>query len=214
MRRLSKRRPVFHSEADFQHELAWEIKLVSEGTDVRLERRLPWEGPRNSVDIWLETIGGPAVIELKYWTRALEVTVSGEQFSLRDQAAHDLARHDFLKDLRRVEQVVASGLADTGWVVALSNDHLYWKMSRPNTIDRAFLLYEGRRAEGMLAWSGRASAGTRKGREDGIRLSGAYEMRWSRFSRAGDEPASDFRYLLTEVQGTRPAPTNATALRG
>jgi hypothetical protein len=43
MNRLALRRPVFHSEADFQHGLAWQIQLDHPDARVRLETR-PLEG--------------------------------------------------------------------------------------------------------------------------------------------------------------------------
>lgn len=37
MRRLALRRPVFHSEADFQHDFAWEAHSMDPNLRVRLE---------------------------------------------------------------------------------------------------------------------------------------------------------------------------------
>ena len=34
---LSAKRPVFHSEADFQHAFAWEVHLLDPRIEVRLE---------------------------------------------------------------------------------------------------------------------------------------------------------------------------------
>ena len=39
LRRLATRRPVFHSERDFQVALAWEVKLADPEIDVYLETR-------------------------------------------------------------------------------------------------------------------------------------------------------------------------------
>ena len=38
---LAERRPVFHSEADFQHELAWLVRERYSDVGVRLERPVP-----------------------------------------------------------------------------------------------------------------------------------------------------------------------------
>ena len=44
MRALASHRPVFHSEADFQHALAWQIHRMLPGAVIRLEYRpLPTE---------------------------------------------------------------------------------------------------------------------------------------------------------------------------
>lgn len=51
MSALAKDRPVFHSEADFQHALAWEIHRRWPETSVRLEFRVPKLGYH--LDTWM-----------------------------------------------------------------------------------------------------------------------------------------------------------------
>ena len=101
---LAKRRPVFHSEADFQHELAWTIRERHPDAGIRLEYPLPLDGPRRVIDIWLTD--GPTAIELKYWK-------GGE--------ALDLARYDFRKQIDHLESLIADLWIDTGYVVAATN---------------------------------------------------------------------------------------------
>ena len=70
---LARERPVFHSEADFQFALAWQIREAT-GLDVRLEYpRVPNE--RVYLDIWLPE--AKAAIELKYFKKKLDVEVGG-----------------------------------------------------------------------------------------------------------------------------------------
>ena len=38
--KLAKKRPVFHSEADFQHALAWELQLDDPTAGIRLEKQV------------------------------------------------------------------------------------------------------------------------------------------------------------------------------
>lgn len=38
LKELAKKRPVFHSEADFQHALAWEIQITYPDANIRLEK--------------------------------------------------------------------------------------------------------------------------------------------------------------------------------
>lgn len=47
MSQLAGTRPIFHSEADFQHALAWEIQNQHPQAAVRLEYRPPFLTGRN-----------------------------------------------------------------------------------------------------------------------------------------------------------------------
>ena len=64
---LAKERPVFHSEADFQHALAWVIRERHPAIKVRLEYPVTLDGKRGHVDIWLRDADWERALELKYW---------------------------------------------------------------------------------------------------------------------------------------------------
>ena len=71
MASLADRRKVFHSEADFQHALAWRIQQAMPESQIRLEVDvLQVERRRRFLDIWLPVEG--IAIELKYKTRGFE----------------------------------------------------------------------------------------------------------------------------------------------
>jgi hypothetical protein len=200
---LSRDRPVFHSERDFQHALAWQVHLHHPDAAIRLETR-PLPGKAMFLDLAVSVAGRRAAIELKYLVRALTATVNSEQFTLRDQSAQDLGRYDTVKDIARLEELVGAEAADVGYAVLLSNDPLYWQPSkRPSPADAAFRLDDGRTLTGSLAWGVSAGAGTMRGREAAISLAGRYRLAWSDYSELGIGPARRFRYLLLEV--TTPA---------
>jgi hypothetical protein len=96
-------RPVFHSEADLQHHLAWTIRDLEPDVQVRLETR-PQLGRRRSMDVLLvdRRSGERLGIELKYPTRALVTTWGGEAFTLLNQSAQDITRYDICTDVRRL----------------------------------------------------------------------------------------------------------------
>lgn len=199
MTALARRRPVFHSEADFQHELAWQLHLDHPDARLRLET-VPLVGERVHLDLAF-TLGDLRVAaELKYLSRSLEVEVDGERFSLRSQAAQDIRRYDAIKDIGRLESMVAAGVADVGVAVVLSNDAGYWEAGRVGTVDESFRLHEGRTLTGPLAWSTRTGAGTMARREDPIVLAGQYGLHWVPFSDVGAQRGGVFRYLLVEVR--------------
>ena len=117
---LSQHRPIFHSEADFQHSLAWQIQKTMPDCEIRLE--WPYKKERNwHLDIWIPSQG--IAIELKYRNKKLELEHDGEHFSLRGRGRH--GGYGFLEDIQRLEQVVMDGNADAGFAVLLTNDHLY-----------------------------------------------------------------------------------------
>ena len=202
MEGLSRQRPIFHSEADFQHALAWRIHESIPGAEVRLEYK-PFPDERVYLDLWIPKIR--IALELKYLTRKLVADWSGESFTLRNQAAQDLSRYDFLKDVQRLERVVSlPDLATMGLAVCLTNDSAYWKAPmREDTIDAAFRLHEGRTAKGELRWLERAAAGTTKGREAPIKLRTPYKMAWRDFSEVGAGNYRRFRYLVLEVRASK-----------
>lgn len=202
MGRLAQSRPVFHSEADFQHALAWQVHQMFPEAGVRLEYR-PFPVERFYVDIWAIPPGSPPVaLELKYRTRGLDVEQAGERFSLADQAAQNHARYDFVRDIVRLERIVADTDAIEGWAVLLTNDSAYWKPSVIDTpVDTAFRIEEGRALSGQLAWAERAVSGTTRGRQASHRLRGIYRAEWADYSQV--EPSHPYgllRYLAFCIQ--------------
>lgn len=199
MRKLAIERPLFHSEADFQHALAWLIHEQHSDSGVRLEYKPPIKETMY-LDIWLAKSG--VAIELKYRTRNLERKHNGESFYLRKQSACDISRYDFLKDIQRLESLSGFSDAKAGFAVFLTNDHLYWTgPTREGTVDAAFSL-RGEpdvQIQGEMTWSERASAGTKRDREEPIRLKGAYEAQWQDYSRVPGERYGEFRYLMVEA---------------
>ena len=203
MAELSYVRPIFHSEADFQHALAWQIHKVVPEFEVRLEYK-PIPHERMYVDLWLSLSGNNVVLELKYMTQMLNHTEVGEDFSLAQQGANDIRRYEFLRDIERLERLAQLEHVSGGFAILLTNDSAYWS-KRPigsaETIDAAFHLYEGRQICGKLAWSERAGRGTTKGREAPIQIGQQYELRWRKYGVVGTGKHQEFRYLLVHVQG-------------
>lgn len=197
---LAGSRPLFHSEADFQHALAWQLHLDNPGLQIRLEYRPTGQPRRMYVDLWCTLDGERTGIELKYFTRHLETEFAGEQFELREQSAQDLGRYDFWKDVRRLEELADGGLVDQGLAIILTNDAGYQRApTRPDVIDVDFRLHEGHVVSGRLAWGAGASAGTKRSREAPIELSRSYQLGWHPYSSLGSESRETLHYLLIPV---------------
>jgi len=195
---LASKRPIFHSEADFQHAFAWELHKLWPDSGVRLELPLEASGKSVHLDLWLPAL--KIAIELKFKTRALSVEVNGERFRLKDHSAQDCGRYDYLKDAQRLETIVESCPRAQGYAILLSNDSSYWKSSNNDkTNHAAFNLHEGKSIMGTLAWASKASKGTMCSREDPIVLKSNYQAHWQDYSRVDSSSYGRFRYLALSV---------------
>lgn len=203
---LASRRPVFHSEADFQHALAWKLHQREPLAQVRLEYR-PFTAERVYLDVMVRAVREPAetvALELKYRTRKLSATVAGERFELRDQAAQDISRYDAIYDIVRLERVVQQGEVDRAYAIWLTNDSAYWKPpTKSDAVDAEFRVHEGRTVSGVLSWSPAASVGTTRGRSEPLRLRGAYPVAWKTYSTVTVERYGSFRYAVVAVGPSR-----------
>ena len=197
LRSLSARRPLFHSEADFQHALAWEVQLANKSAAVRLEQQVAADGKRVHLDLLVRDNGLHTAIELKYKTKRAALTHAGEEFHLRNQSAQDIGRYDFLKDIVRIERYVAAHPGSEGYALLLTNDQTYWQESKKaHAVDTAFRIHHGRTLTGELAWGAAASDGTKKSRTSDICLAGTYALAWHDFSTVEKQL---FRYVLVHI---------------
>ena len=200
MESLSTQRPVFHSEADFQHALAWHIHEKMPDSQIRLEYpvRSPGQKPKY-LDIWLPK--EQVAIELKYFSTKLEFTLAGEPFELKEHAATDLARQYFVLDVQRLEGLIQDKdcLARAGFAVMLTNCPLLWTANRgwEKRNDVNFRVHEGRRLGGDLVWlqNGQPYEGL-----ESICLSGTYELNWYDYSSIPKEQRGHFRYLAVSIE--------------
>lgn len=211
LKSLANLRPVFHSEADFQHALAWHIHSSFPALDVRLEYPLPGDVDQHmDIVVWdnQETV----TIELKYKTDILMTSIGGEAFVLRSHRAQDCGRYDYLCDVQRLETWAANSKSHstTGYAVFITNDPSYWNPpTRSRTpVDNAFRLHEGRTVCGTMQWSQGASQGTVRNRESPIILNRSYILRWVDYAQVTPFTPPNlgpikmhtyFRYLMTQV---------------
>src|SRR4051794_18328231 len=100
MSRLATRRLIFHSEADFQRALAWQVQLDDPSARVGLESR-PGRGVH--LDLLVELAGDTCCPRTEISRCSFNGAADGERFDLPNQGAYDIARHDVVKDVVRVE---------------------------------------------------------------------------------------------------------------
>ena len=218
---LSRERPVFHSEADFQLALAFKMQRMYPQLAIRMDRTEIIDNKKLRIDVVAHQNGQTTLMELKYLTCALRIQVrfaeeEYEAYNIQNHAAQPPYRYKFLKDIRRlellVERYMLKGHDAAGYAILLTNDSMYWKEpSRDEVIDYAFRLHEGRTIAGgeVLQWDKRASADTKANREQPIVLHWSYTLQWRDYSELTPPLAKPvvgrrinhgkFRYLLVRV---------------
>lgn len=143
--------PIFHSEADFQFALAWELKkLLNDEADVRLEYPLPpfvddLELKNRYVDVLVIENGKMFPIEVKYKTKEFDYSQgnNNEAYKLKSHSAHDFGRYDCIKDIWRVEKLSEHlDSFEEGYTIWLTNDNAYWTGPKGDTRDVDFSLKE------------------------------------------------------------------------
>lgn len=196
---LAHKRPIFHSEADLQHALAWELQLSDPGAAIRLEKRVALH-PSVVIDLLIETAGERLGIELKYLRRGMSAEVDGEQFDLVD-GADDHGRYFAIADVARLERLLGSGVIDRGALVLLTNVANVWEPARGGrrVLYEDFRVHDGHTLGGSMRWGEWGAKGGRPaGSEGSISLSGSYPLLWHDYSTVD---GVRFRYLLVEVEG-------------
>lgn len=198
--KLARRRPIFHSEADFQFALAWELQTLHPEADIRLEHPTAYGREHRYLDVWLRLAATEHAIELKYFARAIRHQATTEEFWLPHRSAYPIGRYQAIHDIQRLEDLAATrGIH--GHFVLVTNDPLYWTppIAVRENVDLAFQLHEGRDLSGTLAWNPRAKGGTIKGRQEPLVIRGPHRLRWRPYSKLGSGRGSEFRYLLVDL---------------
>ncbi|TPW73830.1 hypothetical protein [Schumannella sp. 10F1B-5-1] len=191
---LAARRPVFHSERDFQFELAWEVRTRVPDVRVYLE---PRPSANVHLDLAFEHDGAYSALELKYLTRHWDGTdPSGQSFTLTNQGALDYGRYGGVRDVTRIESFLRSRPGSNGAAIALTNDSGYWRQRATTARDAAFRIAEGQKLHRELRWSSPPSS---KKHDHPLSVAGLYELSWSNYSAFGGPDG--IRQLVIEVNG-------------
>jgi hypothetical protein len=201
LEKLAVKRPIFHSEADFQHELAWLIHEEYPNAKIRLETPIGDETATKHLDL-LVIIGTLKIaIELKYKKTKLQIQVDSETFNLKPDTSLDTCRFDFLKDVSRIEECIENKQAEIGYAIMLTNVDVFWREMAPGQNSEQFFLHEGRKiAKNVpMKWHEKASTGTLAGRVDGLTLSNDYQIHWQDYSFLGEKEQINFKYLALKI---------------
>ncbi len=213
---LSKKRPIFHSEKDFQFALAWEIQKEYSKANIRLEY------PVDKMDIDIVVFCGEnnktmIPIELKWLRTDFKCCINGEKFQLSLSGAEAEVRYDCLKDIKRIESI--SETRDNfveGYTIWLSNIETHFNG------DHKYMLFDisqGKIHTGKIDWDRDDKKNIKnttkdtlknveKSRKEPIKLNGEYEFKWIHYSIIAESEIEDkkyhkqneFRYCITTTK--------------
>ncbi len=199
LEKLSRERPFFHSERDFQFAKAWKIKQKYPEFKLRLEKKENVSNEeRIAIDICVLTSKTVIPIEIKHQTKHLLVTHEEEIFALADHGAEDHGRYDFLKDIMRIESVIGFNQYEVGFAIMLTNNPLYWQNGTKHTFDEEFRIHDDRRLKGKLQWKAGGLDKNKETREKPIKLSGKYNLKWIDYHKSEIENCC-FKYLKVKI---------------
>ena len=201
---LGPKRPVFHSEADFQFALASEMSRLYDSLDIRLE--VPFGFDRKGrIDILARDNGSAYPIELKYLKKALRYTEKGEGFALAD-GARDMDMRDCVSDIARIESFRGrlEGF-QAGYAIWLTNDRAYWDADYDASYYEEFHAPDGSIKSGGMRYAevnqrtGKRPWISREGKySSAVVLSGKYHIEWRAYGDLG-VPNGRFMYAAIKV---------------
>ncbi|GGA80215.1 hypothetical protein [Ornithinibacillus halotolerans] len=197
---LTKQRPIFHSEADFKHALAWTIQETYPESTIRLEKKIKANDRNIHLDILVNYQSKNYALVTYYKTKALECTIVGEDFTLSEQGDQVQGRYDVVKALENLEQLVQDRVVDQAVLIFLTNDAAYSTnfVGSRITNDYDFRLHEGNELSGQLRW--RETAPT-EDRASAITLDNHYQISWNPYSKIDSSFQGEFHSLLLTVEG-------------
>lgn len=202
---LSKKRPIFHSEKDFQFALSWKIHEIYKDLKIRLERPVYINSNKKiHLDIFIIDNKSLILIELKYKKNEINAKWEGEKFHLSKDYAEPPSRYDFVNDIIRLEKCKEIFKTEyksiLGYALFLTNESTYWKQSKKeDVVDKEFRIHEGIILSGKLFW-GTNTGRTKKNREEPLNLNNSYALHWKDYSNFEDKKNGQFRYVLVKVE--------------
>ena len=201
---LSRRRPLFHDEADLVRAFALTVHgLQPQFQMPRIEVKgvLP---EKQKLDMLADFDGSRVAVEMKYVRAPIN---DGNPFQLKGEwywpsstsQPDDTIRFKFLKDIERLESVSEKYGDVQGYAVLITNKEALWNPPRGNnTHDRMFRIHE-RWIHGRLTWDKKTSPTTTGQTGKVVMIRGRYHIKWHHYSSIPGEKHDEFRYVTVHA---------------
>jgi hypothetical protein len=149
------------------------IKEIYPSAQIYVEYPDTYENKKRRIDIVLFIDGKMFPIELKFKTKEDTVKIYNRDINLRNHAAVDIGRYDYLKDIERIETFTNNKDFASGYSIMLTNDSKYYEAPREDTIDIEFNLSESCIKTGIL----KSKPGNKTfSNKPLVKLKGSYKM--------------------------------------
>lgn len=213
-----RKSPFLYDSVDLEY-LVPIKELINVNNDVSnpklLDKQLyPWS---NKASMWIDIVVGKdgyfVPIELKYTTAKIEsgdpITRFGEPVIsddvqlVKNQAASNLVKYNYWKDVRRIELVKQRYAKIVGGIALIvTNSSIFWKNTDTEAAYKTFSTGEGVVVKkGEMKWAAKVSKTVLDGHPN-FSIEGHYTCHWKSASIQGlneDTGNSLFRYCLVEI---------------
>ena len=205
LKELSRERPIFHSEGDFQFSLSYKIRESYPVLNVRNEFPIKISNKSRKIDIAIfDNSKNAILIELKYKPTEIFYRSDIEKYQLKKLIKIEYGYYGFIKDIYRLEtfgnneELKQEYDLNESYALILTNDERFWRLSKTTAKYKDFLLYEGRELSGDFNYNKKVK---NKIFMDSFQLSNSYSCFWQDYSQINNISKNcNFRYLLIRVQ--------------
>jgi hypothetical protein len=214
LKELAEIRPLFYSEADFQHSFA--ILLSTKGHTVILEKsfyNVAVDGclqefyKEMHIDILID---GNTAVELKYKTKGLGKVY--KDYEIKQHGATNHGRYDAYEDARRIVSLIIDDTyteVQTGFTIFLTNEELYWSKPNSKSMNSEFSLVDGCPFKNSLSWKYKSknhklkkktSGSTRYSKErNPMKVKFRDKILWQNFGKSNDEIIPNFKFFILDL---------------
>lgn len=192
---LRKSNKIFSTEAEFQLEMAIEIRKLYPDAKVKLEYNPTFDNSMY-IDILVIMHNKMYPIELKYKTKSCKITYDNIEYNLKNHSAKNENCYYYIKDISRIEKCKDKmPLFERGYTIFLTNDLSYLNKPRENSQYINFSIHKGAgNKTNIIKWQRKEP---KIGFEKSIKLKGKYPINWIEYSKVED---NIFMYLLNEIR--------------